>query len=91
MPPQQWTRPKKKNRGLARVEWWAARNPAGKGKGKAEGVAHGNSVADLENKVQLVPTWFGNYCFFCHQIDATQPVESNAAGRSVCLGSKMNR
>jgi len=36
VPPQQWTRPKKKNRGLARG---AARNPAGKGKGKAEGVA----------------------------------------------------
>ena len=45
VPPPEWTRPKKKNRGLARAGWWAARNPANKGKGKGEGAAAEESPA----------------------------------------------
>lgn len=50
--PQQWNKPKKKNRGQARVDWWAARK--GKGTGKAETSAgKGNNPAPTDPPAEV--------------------------------------
>ena len=55
--PNQWTRPKKKNRGLARVDWWAARTSQGKGKGKTGGKgAKGDTPASAETPPEVAVT-----------------------------------